>query len=278
MKPAFAYYDGKTRLAPWICSLMPQHSTYVEPFAGSAAVLFNKQPCRHEVINDIDGNVINFFEVLRTKPDDLETACRLTPYARDSYTAAMAANLEDLDPIERARVWWVRSTQSFGQSGGPNTGWSISIAQSTNRPRQLQYRLGRFADAAERLLPVFIEHGDALDVIDRYGRPGALIYLDPPYLDATRTAYAGGRRPRGEYAHEFSSEAQHRALADRARSTPATVLLSGYSSPLYDDLYGDWWRAERQVAKNANQGQYKRRGSATEVIWSNRPLDERLLA
>lgn len=269
MRPPFAYYGGKARMAPWIASLLPAHEVYVEPFAGSAAVLFAKTPARHEVMNDIDGDVVNFFRVLRSRPDELEVACRLTPYAREEFAAARLD--EDVDDLERARRWWVRSTQSFGQVANDQTGWSISLAQTRDRPHQLVDRVAQLAAVAERLAPVFIENDDALSIIERYDRPDAALYVDCPYLDVTRTALAGRGRARN-YTHEFATEAQHRALAGVLADCAGAVLLSGYPSALYDDLYGDWWSVSRGTRKTSGAGRVGCRDRAVEVIWSNRPL------
>lgn len=84
MRAAFSYLGGKSRLAPWIASLLPAHRTYVEPFAGSAAVLFAKAPSKTEILNDLDGNVVTYFRVLREQarlgPDRAGRRCR--PLAR----------------------------------------------------------------------------------------------------------------------------------------------------------------------------------------------------
>jgi DNA adenine methylase len=247
---------------------------YVEPFCGSAAVLFAKPPATHEILNDTDGHVINFLRILRDRPDELERVCRLTPYARDEYAAA---DLDEpgLDDLERARRWWVRSSQSFGKATKRGTACSTSSQRGFNNVRSVWNRLDRFTVAAERLGPVVIEHDDALAVIERYSAPDAAIYCDPPYLDATRTSYAGGRRPRGDYSHEFASGADHRRLADALHATPAAVLVSGYPSTLYDtELYADWSRLERQVTCRTSNGARGPNTHATEVIWSNRPLGD----
>lgn len=271
MKPPVSYYGGKCRLAPWIVSLMPDHRVYVEPFAGSAAVLFAKAPSTHEIINDRDGDVVCFFRVLREQPADLELAVRLSPYSREEYEACRDLDGE-LDDIERARRWWVRSTQAFAQVAKVGTGWSTSIQRGSNNARSVWNRIERFAEAAERLGTVTIENRDALEVIERYAAVGGVIYADPPYLDVTRSSFAGGRRPGGDYFHEFQTEEQHRALASVLRSSPATVLISGYPSDLYEDLYGDWARVERRVLRRASNGRAGRNYHATEVIWSNTPL------
>lgn len=268
MKPPFAYYGGKTRFAPWIASLLPPHRVYVEPFAGSAAVLLEKPAVRHEILNDMDGHVVNFYRVLRERPEDLELACRLTPYSREEYDGA-DVDEPGIDDLERARRWYCRSTQGFGQSATVATGWSISTAQNNPRMHQITGRLGRFAQVAERLRHVFIENMDAKTLIGRYAHdPDACLYIDPPYLDSTRTAL-------NCYRHEMHDEASHRALAASVADVSALVVLSGYPSPLYDeDLFAGWHRIKRRVVRRAGNGRIRRLENAVEVLWSNRPLIE----
>lgn len=276
MKPPFSYFGGKTRLAPWIASLLPPHRVYVEPFAGSAAVLFAKSPAtQHEIINDIYGEVVNFFRMLRERAEDLELACRLTPYARDEYNAA---DLEvQLDDLERARRWWVRSTQAFG-SVSARSGWSAAIEQNSNNARTVLNRIGRFADSATRLAKVTIENRDALEVIDRYDAVDGIIYCDPPYLGSVRTSFRDGRRPNGDYPSEFETDEQHRELAGILHQVKALVIVSGYASDLYDDeLFPDWYRVEQRVLARASNARGGRDRHRTEVLWSNRPLEMSLL-
>ncbi len=265
-----AYYGGKSRLAPWIAALLPPHRVYVEPFCGSAAVLFAKPPSTHEVINDVDGDLVCFMRVLRQRPEEMEMACRLTPYARDEYAAA-DLDVEDLDDLERARRWWVRSSQSFGQMAKSGTGWSTSIQRGSNNARSVWNRLDRFAACAHRLGCVAIENRDALEVVERYDDPRGAMYVDPPYLGSTRSVRDGRRR--GDYAHEFLSDAQHEDLAGVLGRARAAVLVSGYPSDLYEKLYAGWWRTERQVLCRVSNGRSATNGRRTEVIWSNRPLD-----
>lgn len=276
MKPPISYFGSKRRLASWIVATMPAHRVYVEPFAGSAAVLFEKAPCTHEILNDVDGNLVNFFRVLRSRPDDLELACRLSPYARDEWRAA---DLEDpsIDELERARRWWVLSSQSFGQVAKVNTGWATSIERGSNNSRSVTNRIARFLPAAERLATVAIENNDAVTVIRRYDAPDGVIYCDPPYLGSTRTSINGGRRPNGDYAHEFPDD-QHRALAEALHSAQATVIVSGYASELYDEeLYPGWHRLEQRVLRRVTNGRSGKNTHVTEVIWMNRPPAGRLL-
>ena len=190
----------------------------------------------------------------------------------------LAADLDEagLDELERARRWWVRSSQSFAQTAHVGTGWSMSVQRGSNNARTVWNRLGRFADAAERLGRVAIENRDALEVIDAYDDVDGVIYCDPPYLGSTRTSIGGGRRPGGDYAFEFASREQHEALAGALGGCRATVLVSGYPSSLYDQLYAGWWRVEREVLCRASNGRSGRNHHRTEVVWSNRPFDRGL--
>lgn len=276
MKPAFAYYGGKSRLAPWIASLLPPHRVYVEPFAGSAAVLLAKPRSPHEILNDVDGDVVRFYRVLRDQPEDLERVCALTPYARDEFDACHPATTSgELDDLELARRWWARSSMSFAQTGTGATGFSSSIVRGANNARSMANRVYRFQAVAERLSGVTIENRDAIDVLDRYDSPDAVAYLDPPYAAETRTSYRDGRRPGGDYAHEFADEDDHRALAAAAREYSGTVVLSGYPGPLYEELFDGWSRIDRSVVRHASNGR-GRTATVTESLWVNREVPDRL--
>lgn len=253
--------------------MMPQHRVYVEPFAGSAAVLLAKAQSTHEVLNDVDGNVVNFYRVLREQPTELERVCRLTPYARDEFAAATLDDV-DLEPLERARRWWVRCQQSFAHTGTKSTGWSSSIMRGSNNARTTLNRIDRFDAVAARLLHVTIENRDALELLASMNVPDAVVYADPPYLISTRSAMR--RRPGGDYAHEFATEEEHRSLAEVLQAHQGTVLLSGYPSGLYDELYAAWHRVERRVVRRSSNGRSSKLPHAVEVVWSNRPFSRGL--
>ena len=270
MKPPFAYYGGKIGLARRLVAMLPPHRTYMEPFFGSGAVLFAKPPAACEIINDLDCNVVTFFRVLRERTDELVDVCALTPHARAEYQAADLD--EDLSELERARRFWVRVNQSFAKTAGRQTGWSITTARNQSVPGSILGRIARFAQAADRLMHCSIECCDAADLIDRLATPDTAIYVDPPYLASTRRG-RDRQRP-ADYLHDMGDEAGHRRLAAALNATPASVLLSGYPSPLYDDLYDGWRRVEVPVMAHASNAVTADRGERTEVIWSNRPVDE----
>jgi DNA adenine methylase len=265
VRPPFPYYGGKQTLAERLVALLPPHRHYVEPYAGSLAVLLGKPRSRFETANDLDDDLRNFWEVLRTRDDELEVACGLTPHSRAEHTAAMDAEQPTEDPLERARRTWVLLTQ--GQSGatGRRTGWrffSKTAGGSSPMPRYLEGYVERFGPCVARLHGVSLECRPALEVVGTYGRhEDVLLYIDPPYVLSTR-------KGRG-YKHEMTDD-DHRALAAAVRRSAATVVLSGYPSDLYDlELFPDWHRVELP-AGTGNGGEWRER---TEVVWSNRRLE-----
>lgn len=266
LKPPAPYYGSKARIADWIVSLLPDHEHYVEPFAGGLSVLLAKTPARMETVSDLDGELMTFWRVLRDRPTELIRACALTPHSR----AELAATWDPTtDELELARRIWCRLAQ--GRSGTlRNTGWRHYIDPAgsvTSMPGYLEAYVDRLAAAADRLHAVSLESLPALDLIHRYGsRPGVLLYVDPPYLGTTR---GWGNN----YRHEMRTEAEHRELAAALEACRATVVLSGYDSPLYLELYADWDRYERStMTGNATSDKGR-----TEVLWSNRELGERHL-
>lgn len=273
IKPPFTYFGGKLAIAPQIAAVLPPHAHYVEPFAGSFAVLFAKRPSPIETVNDIDGNLMNFWQVLRNRRDDLERACALTPHSRAEHEAAF-----DLagDELERARKVWILLTQGRGGHLPPKrSGWrhyQDPRGSAASMPRYLGTYLGRMSGAVARLKNVSLECRPASEVIARYGRhDGVLIYADPPYLASVRTLNHGrGRGP--DYAHELRSDDEHRELAESLRAARAAVVLSGYDSLLYAELYEGWHRLELPgLAGNGTDA------ARTEVLWSNRPFPQATL-
>lgn len=261
----FAYYGGKVGMAQRIIDLMPEHRVYMEPFFGSGAVLFAKPPAAFEIVNDIDRDVVTFFRVLREDLDELERVCSLTPHARSEYVAADLD--EDLTDLERARRFWVRVNQSFAKTAGRQTGWSITTARSSSVPLTILNRIGRFRPAVERLMHASIECCDAASLVERLATEDTVIYADPPYLAETRRG-RDRQRP-ADYAHDMGLAEDHERLAEALHATPASVLLSGYPSPLYEALYGDWWQVDTHVHVHSSNSVTAERGTRVERIWCN---------
>ncbi|MFE2747355.1 DNA adenine methylase [Streptomyces scopuliridis] len=277
MKPPFPYYGAKARIAPWLVGHMPnEHRVYVEPFAGSAAVLFARsRPATHEVLNDLDGNVVTFFRVLRDREDELVRVLTLTPYSREEYRAA-DLEASDLDDVERARRFFVRTTQSFNAAGaaaGKRASWSNGMRRGSSQATTVADVVDRLHAAAARLRKVVIENRPAADLIALYDAPDVVLYCDPPYLNSTRSGLRDHKQ--GDYAHDTNTEADHRALAEVLHGCRSSVLLSGYGSPLYDELYGDWDRAEITVQRPTSNRRGSTGPAGVEVVWSNRALSGR---
>jgi len=121
-RPALRWYGGKWRLAPWIIRHLLPHDGYVEPYGGAASVLLRKPPARLETFNDLHRRLVNFFMVVRERPQELVRAIELTPYARTEYKLAYQATP---DPVEDARRFYVLACQGRGgaASGRARSGW-----------------------------------------------------------------------------------------------------------------------------------------------------------
>lgn len=264
MRSPVTYFGGKTLLAPWIVDHFPAHNHYVEPFAGSLSVLLAKEPSAHETVNDLDADLVTFWRVLRERSDELAAACALTPHSRAEQAAANVREQPSrLSEIERARRVWVQLTQGRG-GVRTDTGWRYysKPVGGTSMPKYLRGYVDRMEPALSRLQAVSLECRDALDVIADYGRhEQVLLYVDPPYLGSARSS--------GGYRHEMKTDEQHRALAQQLRACHATVILSGYHSALYDEIYDGW----HCTARRTNTGQGGTWSQRTEVLWANRPLE-----
>jgi len=257
------YSGGKQGIAERIVALFPPHDHYVEPFGGALSVLLAKPVSKIETVNDLNGDLMLFWRVLRDRPADLERVCALTPHSRAEYFAS-----RDLDgapdEVERARRVWVQLTQGRGSRLGVKTGWRF--VHGTNRmtlARYLDGYLERIAPAADRLRNVTLECRSAFDLFDAYERPGALFYVDPPYLGETRYG--------DQYAHEFTSIDDHARLLDRIVNSAAAVIVSGYAHTLYDEALASFERST--FTANAMTGEAR-----TEVVWSNRPAQSHLFS
>lgn len=252
IKPITKYPGAKWQLAEWILSHLPPHVHYIEPYAGSLAVFFNKQPAPHEVVNDLDDRIVNFFKVVRERGEELAQLIELTPYARSEYYASYE---ETGDPLEDARRFLVRSWQAHGFKMYCRTGWRNNGVKSlqpvtvlwNDVPRRIRVVINRLKQAE-------IESTPAIALIERYNAPDALIYADPPYPLSTR-------KNRKLYRHEMTDD-DHLLLLDTLDRHAGPVVLSGYHCELYDKRLSHW-RAIEQSAR-ADKG-----GTRTEVLWLN---------
>ena len=268
-RPALRYHGGKFRLAPWVMQFFPPHQRYVEPFGGAAGVLLRKPRSYAEVYNDLDGDIVNFFRVVRDRESrqQLTEACQLTPYARDEWELAY----EPTDnPVERARRTAVRAAMGFGSAGATKGrgGFRIDTARtySTAMHNWADYPecLGALG---ERFACVLIENRPAIEVMRQHDAPDALHFVDPPYLPETRQISNSSRY----YRHELT-EADHIELLQALATLTGYVVLSGYPSELYQYHLRGWTMHTTKARIAANRGT----GIRTEVVWLNPACTEAL--
>lgn len=267
IRPPVKWHGGKHYLAKRIVALLPDHHTYVEPFGGGASILLNKPPALVEIYNDLDRGLVNLFWVLRNHGAALCQALTLTPYSEEEFmlestadkTAARA--MTSAEAIEQARSDFVRWRQSIGGRGD-------SFSCTLHRVRRgMADVVSGYLSAIDEVLPAVIERlrrvqilcRPALDVILKWDSPETLFYCDPPYVHSTRE---GGSR--AAYGHEMT-DSEHEGFADALRACSGAVVLSGYDSELYRELYRGWRRVTFEVANHAAGGKTKRR--MTECVW-----------
>lgn len=187
MKAVLKYPGAKNRIAGWICSYIPKHDVYLELFGGSLAVLFNKPRSHIETVNDLHGEVVNFFKVLRDNPEELHRLIELTPYSREEYDLSYQ---ESDDEIERARRFCVRCWMGFGCANLYHNGFKSGQQSKSPNPAKAWAELHLIImQAADRLKGVQIKNLPAIELLERYDTKDVFIYLDPPYLHSTRKKY-----------------------------------------------------------------------------------------
>lgn len=247
---------AKWSIANKIIELIPSHKIYVEPYLGSGAVFFNKTSCNTEILNDLDGDIVNLFNCIRDYPEELAKLIKFTPYSREEYKKSYQ---RDGEGLERARKFLVRCNMARAGMQYYSSSWRhagpVLGATCKQRVTGAWNKLpSSILEAAIRLKDAEIECTDAIELIEKYNRKDCLLYVDPPYLLSTRK--------QRYYNVEFETEQQHVKLLEALKKHSGPVMLSGYDSELYNDMLSEWNKHE--IIAQAEQG--KRR---TEVIWYN---------
>lgn len=261
---AFGWYGGKFSHLEWLLPLLPECHHYCEPFSGSAAVLLNRDPSAVETYNDIDGEVVTFFRVLRDQHEELVRAIALTPFSREEYYLAVSDAGAEVGDVERARRFYVKARQTrtgLAQTASLGRWANCKDTSRAGMSGVVSRWLGgveALDDIARRLLRVQIENRPALDVIALYDAPGTLFYCDPPYLHATR----GDAKA---YGFEMDED-QHRQLAAALAGCRGSVAVSGYDHPLMAELFqpGRWFKT-----LGADRTIHSTKDTRQEVLWTN---------
>ena len=267
IKSPINWYGGKYYMKKTILEFFPEHKVYIEGFGGAGHIILNKNPSEIEVYNDINEGLYLFFKLLRCDEtrDKLISKIQLTPYSRKEFYECRDNWSEQIDDLEKARMFYVKTMQSFS---GVGQSWSYSKNKSR---RGISQAVSKFLgnvdenmlDVINRLREIQIENLDIIELIDKYDSIDSLFYLDPPYIAGTRVSTK-------VYDKEMSLE-KHEELIDKILKIKGKVILSGYDNNTYDKLTENGWQ-------KINIGEYKNRckdrdGAKTktkeEYIWIN---------
>ena len=257
MRNVLKYPGSKWNIAGQLVNLIPPHHSYVEPFFGSGAVLFNKSVSDIETVNDLVSNVTNLFRCIQQDPERLARMVMTTPFSREIYDSQFmdAASTAYLSNFQKAANFLVCSWQGHGFRTSCKSGWKNDVAG-----REKAYALWNWyhlpewiIDIAERLRKVQIENRPAMEVIQRFNREGVFMYIDPTYLLRTRN--------RKQYKYEMT-DAEHEELLQEILQSRAMIMISGYESDMYNDLLKGW--SKKSFKSCAEYGKPR-----TEVVWMN---------
>lgn len=253
-RPVMRYPGGKFKIAQWTVKHFCPHGLYVDVFGGAGSILMAKPPSQGEVYNDIDEEIVDVFRVLRvkSKAEKLERLLRLTPF---SYVEYRKAYQKSKDPVENARRVIFRSFASIGSNGVTraysgfrglkNNETAVTSAQEWSGYPDF---IGAFT---ERLKNVVIECRDYRTLLEIYDRPDTLFYFDPPYLIDTRNKsnrlYRYEFKKQNKKTEKKTDEQWHRELAAEIMKLEGNVIIAGYASPLYAQLYEGWQRIDRST-------------------------------
>lgn len=263
MKTPITYYGGKQTMAPLIISLMPEHILYGEPFTGGGAVFFQKPRSRVEVLNDTNGELMNFYKVARDSFRPLQKMIQRTLHCRSAHSQAkiIYSNPDLFDEVRRAWAVWVLCSQGFASKmDGP---FGFDKTANTTSKRIHNKRLNFTNAIAERLELAQIESADALYVIKSRDHEEAFFYCDPPYVGSNCGHYKG------------YTETDFHALLTLLSAIKGKFLLSSYPSELLDSfIKAHGWNFITRgmlVTVNSKSGNQK---TKTEVLTANYPLKE----
>lgn len=243
----FRWYGGKYSHLDFLLPQLPQTHQYVEPFGGSAAVLINREPSPVETYNDLDGDVVTFFKVLRENRDELLEKIALTPFSREELAHAVEQkNNDELSDLEQARLFFVRAGQTRSGLAQEATPGRWAYCKTTSRRdmsgavSRWHGRLEQLHNVADRLRRVQIENKPAIEAVERHDDEETLFYCDPPYVHESRG-------DTNSYGFEMTDE-DHRELAEALRNCEGKVAVSGYQCDLYEEIYEEegWERIDAE--------------------------------
>ena len=209
-RPLIPWIGGKRRLARFILPLFPEHACYCEPFAGAAALLFAKEPSECEVLNDINGDLVNLYRVVKFHLEPFIQEFKHSLISRQMYNWSKETPKETLTDIQRAARFYFLQKCGFGGRVDRHAFGTSAMRPSSMNPLRIEEDLSL---AHLRLARAYIEHLDWYECVRRYDRPGTLFYCDPPYYGTEG------------YGVDFGIE-QYDRLAELARTIQGKMLIS----------------------------------------------------
>jgi len=265
IRPPVKSHGGKYYLCNWVIDNFPdqyEDLTYCEPFCAGASVFLNKEPSKSEVIGDIDGGVVCVFKSLRDEPKEFITRIKRTRYTERAFKMAQNRSEEEFDDyLDHGVNEYVLRRMS---RGGLKKAFAWSDRKRGGKPGDLnawQTMFDQLPIIAERVKSASVLNKNFIDVFKVWDEEDTLFYLDPPYLHSTRTEGAENL-----YEHEMTVE-DHLALLHLAKNARGKVVISGYSSPLYNRNLKDWRVKRKSMANHSSQAKVKKR--RVEVLWLN---------
>lgn len=224
----FKWVGGKSRLRKQIIELFSPHTCYVELFSGAAWVLFGKPPSNVEVLNDIDQDLITFFRVVKERPEELIASFEWELVSRAEFERLARLNPNQLTDVQRAhRFYYLIMASWGGEFHYPRFQTSINDGGHGNRLfGALQTLRKRIMPVYERLRTVIIENLSWQECFDRYNRPDALMYIDPPYPENGCN-----------YVYNMREREDHELLAARLGQARCQWILSSYDTPFIRELF-----------------------------------------
>lgn len=257
---AYPYLGAKNTVIGEIRQYFPRHKHFVDVFFGSGAVTLNKKSSPIETANDINGEVINFFRMLREQPQNLIRALEYTPVSREEFN--LSWDMSNATDLERARRFFVRARQSFRSLGAQaqNKGWNMAKTKAETKHAETVTRWINSVEmlplVVNRLKQVQFENRHFRDLIPAIDFNEAFFYLDPTYPDEAR-------KSKNDYRFEMT-KAEHYELAEIVHNIEGKAMISGYECPLMKKLYGDW-----NLVKLKTRANNMRRDPVQECIWMN---------
>jgi len=263
-KSMIKYFGGKNGFANKILEHFPENYSemnYIEPFCGSAAILFHKEKSEIEIINDIDKNIYTLFKVLidKEKFEEFKRLCDLTLYMEDllkEYSKSL--KIDDLSEIERAYRYFYCNRVSYNSCGGFSS--STVIRRHMSKPvSDYLSAIDGLYDIHNRLSNVVIFNTDGVKLIEKYDKENTIMYCDSPYCNEVRSS--------GRYFHDFTDNDQDRYLEKLLNIKNAKMLISGYKCERYEILEKNGYERIDFEVKTQNNNRVGK--SKIESLWKN---------